>query len=620
MMTSQKRKNRADNFSKTMLRLFTYFKGFRFLLLLVIVLVVFSSFANIFGTYMSKDVINYLSSHVNDPKDLQLSQLNQIILPLLIIYVFGVLANLVYMQIMVHLTQRVLFNIRKDLFSKMQRLPISYFDTHTHGEIMSYFTNDVDTIVSAVNDSFANIFLSLSNIIGTITSMFLLSWSLTLIVIPLIIGLFLFMYFNTKATRKYFEIQQQALSEVNSKVEENLAGVKVEKAFLHEEESMKDFLVSNDKWRQASQSAFFHTQLTIPVNVSVSYLNFALSAVIGCFFVASHSLAYGNFSSFLIFVRNACQPFNFFTLHINTILTCAAGSERIFSFLDEKEEVDEGKVTLYRNEEQSNDTFTSRYSWKIPNADGTFTLKPLIGKIEFRNVCFSYVKGKEILHDISFDVYPGKKVAFVGSTGAGKTTIINLLARFYPIDSGEILYDGINIVDIKLESLRRAISMVTQETHLFTGTIEDNIRYVRRHSSEEEVIQASKDSYADSFIRRTPNGYKTMLYDDGANLSEGQRQLLGITRASLNQPPVMILDEATSNIDTHSEQQIQKGLDRLMKSKTVMVIAHRLSTIRDADEIIVLDHGKIIERGTQDQLLALKGAYYDLYTGKKELA
>ena len=614
-----KRKNRADNFSKTMLRLLSYFKGYRLVLVLVIFLVIFSSFANIYGTYMSKDVINYLTDHVLDPKPVQLEQLNRIILPLLFIYLAGVVCNLIYMQIMVHLTQRVLYKVRKDLFSKMQRLPISYFDTHTHGEIMSYFTNDVDTITSAINDSFANIFLSLSNIVGTITSMFLLSYTLTLIVIPLILGLFVFMYFNTKATRKYFEIQQQALSEVNSKVEENLLGVKVEKAFNHEEESMKDFLVSNDKWRKASQSAFFHTQLTVPVNVSVSYLNFALSAIIGCFFVAGHSLSYGNFSSFLVFVRNACQPFNFFTLHINTILTCAAGSERIFAFLDEKEETDNGTVTLYKNEDQSQGNFANRYSWKIPNSDGTFTLKPVVGKIEFKDVCFSYVKGKPILHNISFDVYPGKKVAFVGSTGAGKTTIINLLARFYPSDSGKSLYDGIDINDIKLESLRRAISMVTQETHLFTGTIEDNIRYVRRHSTEEEVIAASKNSHADSFIRRTPLGYKTMLYDDGANLSEGQRQLLGITRASLNQPPVMILDEATSNIDTHSEQLIQEGLNKLMKSKTVMVIAHRLSTIRDADEIIVLDHGRIIERGTQDDLLRKKGAYYDLYTGKKEL-
>lgn len=615
------RKNRADNFPKTMKRLFTYFKGYRILLLFVVVLVVISALANIIGTYLSKNVINYLTLHVNDDKALQYQKLLEIVTPLAILYIVGVLYNLIYMQVMVRLTQKVLFRVRADLFKKMQCLPIGYFDTHTHGEIMSYFTNDVDTIVNAVNDSFANIFLATTNIIGTLVSMFLLSYPLTLIVLPFIIGLFLFMFFNTRATRKYFAIQQQALGEVNSKVEENLAGVKVEKAFNHEEESMDDFLKSNDRWRKAAQSAFFHTQLTIPVNVSVSYLNFAMSAVIGCFFVAGGSLPYGNFSSFLVFVRNACQPFNFFTMHINNILTCAAGSERIFRFLDEKEEEDRGNVILFRKEDvDEKESFSERYCWRRENQDGSFTDIPLQGHIEFRHVYFSYVKNKEILKDISFQVYPGKKVAFVGSTGAGKTTIISLLARFYPLDKGEILYDGINIQDIRLESLRRAISMVTQDTHLFTGTIEDNIRYVRRHSTSEEVIQASKDSHADSFIRRTPLGYNTMLYDDGANLSEGQRQLLGITRASLNQPPVMILDEATSNIDTHSEELIQKGLNRLMKEKSVLVIAHRLSTIRDADEIIVLDHGVIIERGTQEQLLSLKGAYYDLYTGKKELA
>lgn len=615
-----KKENQNNSFTKTMIRLFyTYFKGYRILLCFVVILVIISALANIIGTYLSKDVINYLTEHVNDSKDVQLVQLSQIILPLLILYISGVVSNLIYMQIMSRLTQKVLFNVRKDLFAKMQELPIKYFDTHTHGEIMSYFTNDVDTITSAVNESFANIFLASTNIVGTITSMFLLSYQLTLIIIPLIIGLFVFMYFNTKATRKYFVLQQQALSEVNSKVEENLAGVKVEKAFNHEEDSMNDFLVSNDKWRKASQAAYFHTQLTIPVNVSVSYLNFALSAVIGCFFVASGILLYGNFSSYLVFVRNVCQPFNFFTMHINTLLTCAAGSRRIFSFLDEEIEEDNGEVVLYKKEDNDS-TFSNRYCWKVPNGDGTYKYVPLVGRIEFKDVHFSYVKGKEILKGISFEAYPGKKVAFVGSTGAGKTTIISLLARFYPLDSGEICYDGININDIKLESLRRAISMVTQDTHLFTGTIEDNIRYVRRHSTEEEVIEASKNSHADSFIRRTPNGYKTMLFDDGSNLSEGQRQLLGITRASLNQPPVMILDEATSNIDTHSEQLIQEGLNRLMKDKTVMVIAHRLSTIKDANEIIVLEKGTIIERGTQDELLKLKGSYYDLYTGKKELA
>ncbi|MCI1734427.1 MAG: ABC transporter ATP-binding protein/permease [Bacilli bacterium] len=616
--------SRADAFFPTMRRLVKYFRGRRILLCFVLVLVIWSSLSNILGTYFSKDVLNALQTDLANQasQEQEMADLTRIVIPIALIYLTGVLANVIYMQTMVRLTQRTIFQIRKELFEKMHRLPISYFDRHTHGEIMSYFTNDVDTIVVAMNDSFANIILSFSNIVGTIISMFLLCWQLSLIVMPLMIALFIFLVINTAKTRKYFVRQQEALASVNSKVEENLSGVKVEKAFNHEEASMADFLVSNEAWRLNSEKAFFHTQLTIPVNVSVAYLNFALSAVIGCLFLVDGTIAQiGNLSSFLVFVRQACQPFNFFAMHINNLLTCAAGAERIFRFLDEPDEPDNGTVTLIKNKETGySQSFTSRYSWAIPQADGSVVTKPLVGRIEFKDVCFSYVPNKPILKHISFGVYPGKKVAFVGSTGAGKTTIISLLARFYPLDSGSITYDDIPIEQIKLESLRRALSMVTQDTHLFTGSIYDNIRYVRRHSTMDEVMMAAKDSHADSFIRRTPQGYDTMLYDDGANLSEGQRQLLGITRATLNQPPVMILDEATSNIDTRSEQLIQDGLARLMASKTVLVIAHRLSTIHDADEIIVLDHGTVIEKGTQDELLALKGAYYDLYTGKKELA
>ncbi|MFA6829270.1 MAG: ABC transporter ATP-binding protein [Bacilli bacterium] len=617
--------SRADKFFPTIFRLLSYFKGKRFIIFLVFILVVWSSLANILGTYLSKDVINSLSENLKNGYTVsqQIESLYSLTSVIAILYLTGVICNIIYMQTMVRMTQWIVFRIRKQLFDKMQDLPIEYFDKHTHGEIMNYYTNDIDTIQTAMNDSFANIILSSCNIIGTIISMFLLSWQLSLIIMPMILSLFVFMYVNTKKTRKYFIMQQECLAQVNSKVEENLSGIKVEKAFNHEKDSLDDLLVSNENWRQASEKAFFHTQLTIPVNVTISYLNFALSALIGCVFLVNGTIAgLGDLSSFMVFARSACQPFNYFTMHLNNILTCAAGSERIFRFLDEKSELDEGKIYLIKNSDESyGSSFQSRYSWAIPSTDGTLRTIPLIGKIEFKDVTFSYIKGgKKILQHISFDVHPGKKVAFVGSTGAGKTTIISLLARFYPLDEGEITYDGININDIKLESLRRAISMVTQDTHLFTDSIFDNIRYVRQHSNKEEVRKASLDSHADSFIKRTPEGYDTMIYDDGSNLSEGQRQLLGIARATLNQPPVMILDEATSNIDTQSEQLIQEGLSRLMKSKTVMVIAHRLSTIRDADEIIVLENGKIIEKGSQDELLKNKGAYFNLYTGKKELA
>ena len=609
---------RPKNFFQTMRRLFSYFKGPQlFLLILVCVLAVCSSACNILGTYLSGNwVIHTLEENLDLlPLEENLSTLYKQCGILVGIYLFGVISNVLYMQIMVRLTQKVLYQIRKELMAKVQRIPIPYFDRHTHGEIMTYFTNDVDALVMAMNDSFANIVLSLSNIVGTIVSLFLINFYLSLIVVVFILLMFFFMFLDSHKAQKYFKSQQVALSEVNARVEEDILGVKVIKAFSHEEESRKRFLHGNESWRKASEKAFFFTQLNIPIFVSLSYLNFSVSAVVGAIFLANGWIAtgLGGLSSYLVFVRTSCQPFNFFTQHLNSILSASAGAERIFSFLDEKEEENLGKVELFKISDEED--FQKRYCWQTPEGERIL----LEGRIVFDKVHFSYVPGKEILKDISFEVHPGKKVAFVGTTGAGKTTIISLLARFYPIDSGKITYDGIDIRDIELSSLRRALSMVTQDTHLFTGTVKDNIRYVRRHSTDEEIKKASESSYADSFISRLPEGYDTMLYDDGANLSEGQRQLLGLTRASLNKPPVLILDEATSNIDTRSEKLIHEGLMALMKQRSVLVIAHRLSTIGDADEILVLDHGTIIERGRQEELLKLKGAYYDLYTGRKEL-
>lgn len=616
------RKNRPDNLPKTLLRLFTYFKGRWMLIILVIMMAMYSGVADILATVMAGKVTDGLLASLGSEEALRLSLLVKNLVPVIAIAVAGFLCAFTYNQIMVRITQRVLLNIRTQLMHKMQVLPISYFDQHTHGEIMSYFTNDVDSIVMALNDSFSNFFLSIVKIVGTIVSLFLINVPLTLIVIVFILIMILFMIWNAKASRRFFRGQQLALAKVNSVVEEDVSGVKVVKAFSHEKQSFEAFMIANTAWRDASQEAFYHTQVNIPFFVSLSYFNFSVSSVAGVLAMTTGwagPLTIGGLQAYLVLTRNACQPFNFFAQHLNNFMVAAAGAERLFRFLDEKEEVNEGKVALVRISNQEDD-FTKRYAWQIPQPDGSVTTKSLCGFIRFENVCFSYVKGKRVLEGITFEAKPGKKSAFVGSTGAGKTTIISLLARFYPIDSGAIYYDGINIVDIELTSLRRAISMVTQDTHLFTGSIEHNIRYVRLHSSDEEVKEAAKTAHADSFIRRLPEGYDTMLYDDGGNLSAGQRQLLGLARASLNRPPVMILDEATSNIDTRSEMLIQQGLNALMTDRTVMIIAHRLSTIRDADEIMVLDHGKIIERGTQNELLALKGAYYDLYTGKKELA
>lgn len=624
-------KKRADNLLKTLTRLLSYFKEYWFAFAIALLTASMTGVSNILGTYFGGFVTDHLIEYADklNQSGIDTALLNseytslfaKDISLIIIIYLVGVTCAVLHNEIMVNLTQKVLYKIRMQLMEKMHSLPISYFDTHTHGEIMSLFTNDVDSILQALNDAVANIVLSFTNMVGTIVCLFVINVPLSLIVIFFIIIMFIFMFANARVSRKYYVLQQQALSDVNSVVEEDIAGVKVIKAFSHEKESYAKFEKYNENWRQASQNAFYHTQVNTPFFVSLSYFNFSVSSVCGILALCTGwagSLTFGGLQSYLVFTRNACQPFNYFTQHLNSILVASAGAERIFNFLDESVEKDDGYVQLKLIKPNEKEFF-DRYAWETKE-NGEAKIIPLKGVIRFENVYFSYVKGKEILKDISFEVKPGKKVAFVGSTGAGKTTIISLLARFYPIDSGRITYDGININNIKLDDLRRAISMVTQDTHLFTNTIADNIRYVRRHSSDEEIKEAALKSHADSFIKRSPNGYDTMLYDDGSNLSEGQRQLLGLTRASLNHPPVMILDEATSNIDTRSELLIQQGLKELMAGKSVIIIAHRLSTIRDADEIIVLDHGRIIERGTQDELLSLKGNYYNLYTGKTELS
>ena len=622
-MPAQLKRERPKNFWKTFRRLIGYFKGTYALLILVMVLVVTSSVCSTIGVYYSGTVvINTLSDSLAAglSYDEGFSNLLRECLILGGVYLLEVIATISFQQIMVRLSQRVLYKLRTDLFAKMHDLPISYFDTHTHGEIMTYFINDIDSIVHALNDSFANIILSFCNIIGTIVGIFLINVYLSLVVIVFIILMCVCMFYNSRKARKYFAGQQTALSSLNSVIEEDMNGARVVKAFNHEEENYERFIEANENWRHESENAYYHTQLNIPINVSLSYFNFSISAVLGVVFLCNGLLTagIGGLTSYLVYVRQAAQPFNNFSQHVSSILTCAAGAERIFAFLDEKEEKDEGKVHLLKVSDDEED-FNRKFVWAYEEDGETKTI-PLKGVIEFKDVHFSYVPGREVLKGISFKVEPGKKIAFVGSTGAGKTTIISLLARFYPIDSGEILYDGINVEDISLKSLRRSISMVTQDTHLFTGTVYDNIRYVSLKSTDEEIVEASEKSHADSFITHLPEGYDTVLHDDGSNLSEGQRQLLGLTMASLNQPPVFILDEATSNIDTRSEKLIHEGLSDLMQSKASIVIAHRLSTIKDADEIDVIQDGVIIERGTQDELLSLKGAYYDLYTGKKELA
>lgn len=601
------------NFFKTFARLINYFGKKKYLLLLVILLVIYTSFANIYGVYYLGTIIDTAIKNEN------MNELIIDVFTLIGIYGAGVFCDFSYTQIMVRLSQDVLYNLRADLSRHTQDLPLTYFDKHNHGEIMTYFTNDVDTLINALNDSFANIILSFCNIIGTIILLFIINVYLALIVIVFMVFIASFIIWNTRKCRKYFTAQQAAIGNINSKVEEDILGVKVIKAFNHEEESYESFDDVNKRWLKASTSSFFHTQLNIPVIVTASYIEFAVACLIGILFLVNNwILGIGTLTSYIVAVRQSTQPFNFFTQHINTILTALAGSERIFDYLDVKEEEDNGNVTLIKVNDNSTN-YTDRYAWSIPNKNGEPTIVPLKGEIVFNHVKFGYVPNKPVLNDISFYAKHGQKIAFVGSTGAGKTTIISLINRFYNIESGEILYDSINVKDMKLESLRRSISMVTQDTHLFTGTIYDNIRYSRLHSTNEEVIKASKIANCDSFIRMLPQGYDTMLYDDGHNLSEGQRQLIALARAALSMPPLLILDEATSNIDTRSEKLVQASMDKLMIGRTVLVIAHRLSTVRNSEAILYLENGKIIERGSNDDLLKLKGKYYALYNGKTEL-
>lgn len=609
-----KKASKPKNFFKTFKRLLHYFGRKKYLLILVIFLVIYTSFANIYGTYLLGTVIDTVIQNED------YTGLVNKVLQMVGIYGAGILCDFLYTQIMVRLSQDVLYNLRKDLSSHTQDLPLSYFDKHNHGEIMTYFTNDVDTLINALNDSFANIVFSTCNIIGTIVILFCINVYLALIAISFMLIIAGFIYWNTKKCRKYFVAQQNAVSAINSKVEEDILGIKVIKAFNHEDESFESFDDANKKWLKASTSSFFHTQLNIPVIVTLSYFEFAVACVAGIIFLVNGWIpGIGALTTYIVSVRQSVQPFNFFTQHVNTILTALAGSERIFDYLDEKEEEDFGEITLVKVSQDSSN-YADRYAWKISNKNGDDKLIPLKGEIRFENVTFGYSPDKPILKEISFYANPGQKIAFVGSTGAGKTTIISLINRFYNINDGKIYYDGIDVKDIKLESLRRSISMVTQDTHLFTASIYDNIRYSRLHSTNEEIIEASKIANCDSFIKMLPQGYETILYDDGHNLSEGQRQLIALARAALSRPPLLILDEATSNIDTRSEKLVQKSMDQLMTDRTVLVIAHRLSTVRNSEAILYLENGKIIERGSNDELLKLKGKYYALYNGKTELS
>lgn len=584
---------------KTFIHLLSYFKKDIYFLIPVFFLVIFTSFAQTYGTFMLKDIIKYGI----EGKDY--SYLVKYTSILALLYALGVLANFTYTQIMVRLSQRLIFRLRSDIEKKILSLPLTYFDKHTVGEIMSYFTNDVNTTVDALNQSLANIIFSFSNIVGTLIGMFVINIYLSFIAIFVIGVTIFFIVYNAYKARKYYRLQQISLSKVNAKVEEDLRGIKVNKAFLHEDESYINFDKENEVWKKDATKASFRINLNTPFIISLSYFNFAISTISGILFIYNGWLdGISSLTPFLIYVRQSGAPFNRFTSHLNNILSALAGSERIFAFLNEKEEkeIDKGKISLI-NKDNIN-------YWKKENE-----LIPLKGKIEFKHVSFSYDKEKYIFKDLSFIAKSGEKIAIVGATGAGKTTIISLISRFYEIDEGEILYDDINIKEISLSSLRKAMSYVIQETHLFSTTIKNNIMYSKLDASIEEFNKTLEITGFNSFIDKFKDKENSVLYDAGINLSEGEKQLLSISRATLNNPPLLILDEATSSIDTRSEKLIEKSIDKLMENRTVLIIAHRLSTVRNANKILFLENGKIIEKGSHEDLLNLKGKYYSLYKG-----
>ena len=627
---------RPKNTKKTLLQMFSYLGRHKKIMAAIAVLVAVSALANIYGTYLLKPVINTYVLQKDVPG------LIRMILFMGVMYAVGALACFGYNQLMVRTSQTVVKEIRADLFSHVQKLPLKYFDAHTHGELMSRFTNDVDTISEALNNSFAMLIQSFITVSGTIIMLLVLDARLSLIVFFFLFLMALYIRHNGKLSKKYFSEQQAHLGSINGFVEEMVAGQKVEKVFNHEPQDFEEFCRRNEALREASTKALTYSGMTVPTVVALSYVNYAVSACVGGLFALSGLTDLGTLASYLVYVRQSAMPMNQFTQQINFLLVALASAERIFEMMNEEPEEDEGTVTLCNVRKKEDGTleeceeYCGLFAWKVPylsetpghipkkqelrDAQGvTYSLVPLKGDVRFHDVVFGYVQEKTILNGISLYAKPGQKIAFVGSTGAGKTTIINLINRFYEICGGTILYDGINIRDMKKDDLRRSLSMVIQDTHLFTGTISDNIRYGRLYASEEDVREAAKIANADSFIRRLPKGYDTMLEGDGANLSQGQRQLLAIARAAISRPPVLILDEATSSIDTRTEKLIEQGMDALMDGRTVFVIAHRLSTVRNSKAIMVLEKGTIIERGSHEELLEQKGRYYQLYTGQFEL-